>query len=109
MTSGQPNGVSGQNSNFPLEALSWTITKNASIVSQYLDANNLPQPSFDADGPIAVLPNESPGAIQQARQNLISAALEILQLAIGPSDFLPNLTTSVSDLSALFSTLCYYG
>ncbi|KAK4122080.1 S-adenosyl-L-methionine-dependent methyltransferase [Parathielavia appendiculata] len=92
MTSKQTNGALGKG--FPLEELSWTITKNASIVSQYLDANHLPQPSLDADGPSTILPNDSPRGIQQARQRLISASLEILQLAIGPSEFLPNLSTS---------------
>ncbi|GAB1312819.1 S-adenosyl-L-methionine-dependent methyltransferase [Madurella fahalii] len=86
---------------FPLEELSSEITKNASIVSKYLDANHLPQPSLDANGPSAILPNDSPQGIQQARQRLISASLEMLQLAIGPSEFLPNLTTSFQYISCL--------
>lgn len=88
-----PNGVSG--TTFPLEELSRAITKNAGIVSQYLGANHLPQPSLDSDGPSTVVPSGSPQSIQQARQNLIAASLEILQLAIGPSEFLPNLATGV--------------
>jgi hypothetical protein len=79
----------------PLEELSWTITKNASIVSQYLGSNGLPQPSFNGDGPETVLPGDSPQAIQQARQKLIAASLELYQLAVGPSEFLPNLATGV--------------
>ncbi len=80
---------------FPLEELSWTVTKNASIVSQYLGANHIPQPSFDSDGPSTIVPAVSPYNIQQARQNLIAASLEIVQLAIGPSEFLSNLATGV--------------
>ncbi|KAL2191202.1 S-adenosyl-L-methionine-dependent methyltransferase [Thermothelomyces heterothallicus CBS 203.75] len=108
MTSGQLNGAPGKGSSFPLEELSWSITKNASIVSQYLDANHLSQPSFEADGPTTVLPNDAPRGIREARQNLISAALEILQLAIGPSDFLPNLTTNFQYISCL-DWLCRFG
>ncbi|KAL7623779.1 hypothetical protein AAE478_005332 [Parahypoxylon ruwenzoriense] len=104
MTS-QLNGVS--EAKFPLEELSWTITKNASIVSQYLAAHQLPQPSLESDGPSTVLPNGSPEAIQKARQNLIAASLELLQLAIGPSEFLPNLATGFQYLSCLH-WLCQY-
>ena len=93
MSPKQPNGVS--ETAFPLEELSWTITKNASIVSHYLGQNNIPQPSLNSDGSSTVVPSGSPQSIQQARQNLIAASLEILQLAIGPSEFLPNLATGV--------------
>lgn len=88
------NGTSAKA--YPLEELSWSITKNASIVSHYLGANGLPQPSFASDGPATVVPSSSPHHIQEAQQKLVSAALEILQLAIGPSEFLPNLATGVS-------------
>jgi len=101
MSPKQPNGVNGlaaatEQTAFPLEKLSWEITKNASIVSQHLHASHLPQPSPEADGPSVVLPNDSPQGVQQARQKLISSALELLQLAVGPSEFLPNLATGVS-------------
>ena len=93
MSSEQPNDVS--DTAFPLEELSWTITKNASIVSQYLGTNQIPQPSLNSDGPSIVIPGDSPQSIQKARQNLIAASLELLQLAIGPNEFLPNLATGV--------------
>ena len=87
------NGVT--DTALPLEELSRNITKNATTVSQYLRANHLPQPSQNSDGPSTVLPSGSPQDIQQARQKLISASLEILQLAIGPSEYLPSLATGV--------------
>ena len=93
MSSELSNGIS--KTTFPLEELSKTITENSSIISQYLGANNLPQPSSSDDGPTTVVPSGSPPNIQQARQKLIAAALETLQLAIGPSEFLPNLATGV--------------
>lgn len=92
MSPQQPNGSEMA---FPLERLSWTITKNASIVSQYLGTNHIPQPSLDCNGPSIVVPSESPHNIQQARQNLLAAILELWQLATGPSEFLPNLATGV--------------
>jgi hypothetical protein len=93
----------------PLEELSRTITKTAGIISHHLAANNLPQPSRDADGPAAILPSDTPESIQRARQALLAASLEIFQLAAGPSEFLPNLATSVSlfecSISLLISSL----
>ncbi|KAH8807458.1 O-methyltransferase-domain-containing protein, partial [Xylogone sp. PMI_703] len=38
---------------------------------------------------------------QQARQGLIAASLELLQLAIGPSEYLPNLATGFHYISCL--------
>lgn len=80
----------------PLEELSWDITKNASVVSQYLQAHDLPQPTLDADGPATTIPKNSPLGIQRARQNLIESSLRMFQLAVGPSEFLPNLAVGVS-------------
>ncbi|RAO67445.1 uncharacterized protein BHQ10_003457 [Talaromyces amestolkiae] len=92
---------------FSLEKLSHEITDNAKIVSHYLDSQNLPQPSFRSDGPSTVLPKGSPQAIHEARENLITASLEILQLAIGPSEFLPHLATGFQYISSL-RWLCQY-
>ncbi|KAL9056773.1 MAG: hypothetical protein Q9162_002744 [Coniocarpon cinnabarinum] len=99
----QPNGVSpparATEAAYPLEELSWKITKDAGVVSHYLAANNLPQPSFNADGPSTILGRTAPQGIQQARQNLIASSLELFQLAIGPTEFLPNLALGVSHAS----------
>ncbi|KAI9654521.1 MAG: hypothetical protein M1821_006611 [Bathelium mastoideum] len=91
----------------PLEELSRTTTKDTSIVSQYLRANHIPQPSLNSDGPGIVIPRGSPQNVQHARQSLIAACLELLQLAIGPSEFLPNLATGFQYISCL-SWLCQY-
>lgn len=79
----------------PLDELSLSITQNAAILTQYLEANQLPQPTFERDGPSTIIPSDAPPKIQQARQSLIAAALEMSQLAAGPDDFLPNLATGV--------------
>ncbi|KAI0403138.1 S-adenosyl-L-methionine-dependent methyltransferase [Xylaria palmicola] len=105
MPANQPNGVS--HGAMPLEELSWSITKNGSIISHHLAASNYPQPSFRSDAPSTLLPKDSPESVVQARENLISACLEMLHLAIGPSDFLPNLATSYQHISCL-SWLCKY-
>ncbi|QGA18791.1 hypothetical protein EYB26_006476 [Talaromyces marneffei] len=83
-----------------LEELSNSITENARIVSQYLASQNLPQPSFRSDGPTTILPKGCPQSIQ-ARESVIAKSLEILQLAIGPSEFLPHLTTGYQYISCL--------
>lgn len=88
---------------FPLEELSWEITKHASVVSQYLAAHNLPQPSVGSDGPSTTVPVDAPVHIRRSLQNLLSASLEIFQLALGPSEFVSNLATGVS-LALLPST-----
>ena len=85
----------GSETVFPLEELSWSITKNASVVSQYLGSRSLPQPSFESDGPSTIVPGDAPQHIRQALQQLVATSLEMSQLAIGPSEFLPNLATGV--------------
>lgn len=87
--------------NLPLERLSSAISVNAFIVSRYLGTNHLPQLSFEAEGPSVIIPVNASPNVQLARQRLHSASLELFQLATGPSDFLPNLATGVSDLNII--------
>ncbi|KAI0099267.1 sterigmatocystin 8-O-methyltransferase [Nemania sp. FL0031] len=91
----------------PLEELSFEITRNAVLVSQYLHSEGFPQPSHDADGPSSTIPRDSPQSIRVARQNLIEASLKMFQLALGPTEYLPNLATGFQYLSCL-SWLCHY-
>ncbi|KAL4939603.1 hypothetical protein BDV06DRAFT_230925 [Aspergillus oleicola] len=91
----------------PLEDLTTIITKSASTVSQYLQANGLPQPSLQPDGPSNVLPSGTPRQIHQARQQLIAASLQVFQLATGPSEFLPHLANGFHYVSCL-TWLCNY-
>jgi 6-hydroxytryprostatin B O-methyltransferase len=65
-------------------------------VSGYLATNYLPQPSFEANRPSAIVPVNASPNVQLARQKLLVASLEIFHLATGPIDFLPNLATNVS-------------
>ncbi|KAI1153171.1 sterigmatocystin 8-O-methyltransferase [Nemania diffusa] len=91
----------------PLEDLSFEITRNAVLVSQYLHSGGFPQPSHEADGPSSTIPRDSPQNIREARQNLIEASLKMFQLALGPTEYLPNLATGFQYLSCL-SWLCHY-
>jgi len=86
---------------FPLEELAWKCTKNAVAVSQYLSAHDLPQPSHQPNGPSRTLPKDAPPSIQQARQSLMNAALELFQLAAGPSEFIPNLAPGFQYIACL--------
>ena len=90
---------------YPLEDLSQIISKNASIVSQYLGDHNLPQPSFESDGPSVIVPSSAPQSVQKARQSLIASCLELLQLAIGPTEYLPNLAIGVSSSDMPFLSI----
>ncbi|KAL4796326.1 S-adenosyl-L-methionine-dependent methyltransferase [Aspergillus venezuelensis] len=91
----------------PLEDLSAIITKSASTVSQYLQKNGRPHPSLSPDGPSSVLPSGAPRQIHQAHQQLIAASLQLFQLAIGPSEFLPHLANGFQYISCL-TWLCNY-
>lgn len=66
-----------------LDGLAATIAESAKAISSYLEANGLPAPSFAEDGP-----PEYPKAleVQGPRFQLIGALLDMLNLAMGPSD-----------------------
>ena len=67
---------------FPLiDQLAATIGRNTTTVSNYLEENGLPFPSFKADGPILL--NLSPQA-ERARITAIDALQELLDLLQGP-------------------------
>ncbi|KAK3902974.1 6-hydroxytryprostatin B O-methyltransferase [Staphylotrichum tortipilum] len=92
---------------FPLEELAWQCTKNAIAVSQYLSARDLPQPSHEPDGPSNTLPKDAPPSVRRARQSLIDAALQLFQLAAGPSEFIPNLAPGFQYVACLTWLLRY--
>ncbi|KAH8698978.1 sterigmatocystin 8-O-methyltransferase [Talaromyces proteolyticus] len=92
---------------FPLEELAWQCTKNAIAVSQYLSANELPQPSHEPDAPSSTLPKDAPPNIRRARQSLMNAALQLFQLAAGPSEFIPNLAPGFQYVACLSWLLRY--
>ncbi|EED14270.1 O-methyltransferase, putative [Talaromyces stipitatus ATCC 10500] len=63
--------------------LAQLISSQTSIIDSHLQINNLPQPSFDQNGPTEPIQNETP-EIQRAKTDVIEAAIELRQLLEGP-------------------------
>jgi hypothetical protein len=78
-----------------LVELAAVVSKNSDIINKYLTTNNLPQPSFDFDGPARFPVPLEAIEIRDARQALVNAAKAIQDLALGPNDYLQSLTTMV--------------
>ena len=67
--------------------LSTTIAQHTQKIDDYLAANNLPHPSFEADGPVDLgLPPE----IEKSRTAALQASQELNDLLQGPRDLLFN-------------------
>jgi hypothetical protein len=79
-----------------LSILAADVSKNAAILNEYLQANNLPQPSFSEDAPIDFLPSTNDQGVNDARVALASAAKDLHQLAIGPKDGIVWIANDVS-------------
>lgn len=79
----------------PIEKYAEQVSLSAKALSEYLRANNHPQPSFNRDAPTVTLPASAPRDIVLARRELTEAAFKIFQLAVGPSEFLPHLIADV--------------
>jgi hypothetical protein len=74
-----------------IDLLAATISANTNTISNYLQQNDLPHPSFDLDGPITL--NLSP-QVQRARSTAIDALQELLDLLQGPIDcMIPKVCT----------------
>jgi 6-hydroxytryprostatin B O-methyltransferase len=79
----------------PLEDLAKQVTDNSTKISIFLQDSGHRQPSFDRDAPTTFIPAKSPPEIRTARQHLLEASLKIFQLAVGPSEYIPNLALGV--------------
>lgn len=86
----QPNGLS------PLELLVQDLAKQTVRLTDYLQANKLPEASFERDAPIINLSPQAPAEIQVAKEKLQENALQIFQLVAGPGEYLQNVITGVS-------------
>ncbi len=69
-----------------LEALAETCMKTAKQIKEYLASNNLPQPTFDQNGP-EFFPPVIP-EIDGARLELRAAAKRLYDLSAGPDEVL---------------------
>ncbi|KAF3920378.1 O-demethylpuromycin-O-methyltransferase [Dactylellina cionopaga] len=86
-----------------LSELAATISANAKIVEDYIEAQGLPYPSFAADGPsdFPVPQTKEAESIHEARQALLAASKHIYDLATGPNEFLRWLVWNYNDVSTL--------
>ncbi len=79
-----------------MEELGVKLEQNIKTLNAYLDASELPRPSFDRDTPPAVLPHDAPPEVQDARQQIMDASLRLFRLAAGPSEYISHFRTGVS-------------
>lgn len=68
-----------------LTQLAEDISRNTSVIVEHLKSNNLPQPSFDVDGPSHPIPNTDE-RLSEARHALIEASKALHALAVGPAE-----------------------
>jgi hypothetical protein len=88
--------TSSRNQPSRLTELSKIIAEKTAIIDGYLTEKNLPQPSFDPDGPAELGPiARGDEHVQKARIELIDATKELRDLAIGPADSLRYLPWDV--------------
>ncbi|KAI0115703.1 O-methyltransferase [Nemania sp. FL0031] len=83
----EPNSIS------PLELLVQDLAKQTVRLTDYLQANKLPEPSFERDAPIINISSLAPAEIQVTKEKLLDNALQIFQLVAGPGEYLQNVIT----------------
>ncbi|KAI9839066.1 MAG: hypothetical protein M1838_004401 [Thelocarpon superellum] len=84
------------------------ISKNATLITEYLAANKLPAPSFAADGPVDFPLPSSDGSLQAARIALLSATKTLYALTQGPTDTITNLPTQEKLIQAALAVVSHY-
>lgn len=68
--------------------LATRIAANTTAISDYLTANNLPQPSFAVDAPQGRLIPEDAPEMEKLRRAVIADTEELHQLMLGPREYL---------------------
>jgi 6-hydroxytryprostatin B O-methyltransferase len=81
-----------------MEALTKKLAGEVQTLEKLLRLSGHQVPSFNRDTPPTVVPNDAPESAHLAREQIMDYALQIFQLAAGPSDYLANLQTGVSFL-----------
>lgn len=83
--------------------LSKIIGTNTEKIDTYLHERELPQPSFEENGPLKALPEGSPPELEQARIDVVEASIELQQLLQGPDALLtPTVRTPLCSNSSKF-------
>ncbi|ROV99193.1 hypothetical protein VPNG_08247 [Cytospora leucostoma] len=71
--------------------LATRIANSTSKVSDYLTANDIPQPSFKLDNAFpGTVPQDAPAEIVALRQSVLEDTAELRNLMLGPRDYLLN-------------------
>lgn len=60
------------------------LVRNVNDLNTYLQSNDLPQPSFNVDGPIELGTQSAPD-VEAARISAIEATMELQDLLLGPT------------------------
>ena len=94
MSSAAPTTTESQ-----IVALAKRILQNVETFSDHLDSNNVPQPTFDADGPDDLATNNE--TIDKARFSTIEDVIELQDLLLGPKILLRPQWNAVS-LQAIY-------
>ena len=98
-----PNGHSHGSQ---ISELAESIASNTAIVDKYLEANGLPQPSFDEDGPVDF--GLSP-EVEAARLAALEASTLLSDLLRGPSELLtPTVSTNTVSNDTPLHSLHHY-
>lgn len=66
--------------------LAESVRHNAQVITDILNEQQVPQPSFAVDSPLT-LP-EGPDKLQDARMSLLTSTFALEQLVTGPQDFI---------------------
>ncbi|BCS27018.1 uncharacterized protein APUU_60066A [Aspergillus puulaauensis] len=84
-----------------MDELNIKLGQNINTLNAYLDASELPRPSFDRDTPPVVLPHDAPPEVQDARQQIMDASLRLFRLAAGPSEYISNFRTGFNETAVV--------
>ena len=76
-----------------LADLAAQISRNALVVDRYLEHHGLPDPSFEAHGPVELLP-ASAEAENEALAKALEATLVLQDLLLGPNELLRPMVLS---------------
>jgi hypothetical protein len=81
-----------------IQQLAIEIATSTALIDQYLKDNQLPQPSFEPEAPTNVFRNVT-SEIQEARDRVIEASVELQQLLAGNFNLLtPNVRSQIIDV-----------
>ncbi len=83
------------------------ISRNTAILDQHLKSNNLPQPSFSADGPSHPIP-DADEKLATARHALIEATKALHALAVGPAETVRLFHFNDIYLVGTMQVLCHF-